>query len=171
MMTKINDNDFCRYLIQAFTDIFRELEIIGGADEPFYQAPQSNSCAILYFRSNYPRSLLHEISHYCLAGPRRRQLDDFGYWYLSCGRSESEQLRFENVEARPQGLEKALCDIVQIPFSPSLDDFSGRPPSKRFLENLDLAYQEMLVYPPATAKHALNGLRRYVTENSWYFLK
>ncbi len=43
-----------------------------------------------------------------------------------------EQQRFEEVEARPQGLEKALCEIARIRFSLSLDDFSGRPPSDFF---------------------------------------
>ena len=39
------------------------------------------------------------------------------------------------VESRPQGLEKRFCEIWRVPFSPSLDDFSGRPASLVFLEN------------------------------------
>lgn len=168
-----NDDDYCQGLIAAFATIFPELIIQGNADEPFYQAPKNlnhareenknTSRGILYFRSNYPRSLLHEMSHYCLAGDRRRQLDDFGYWYSPCGRTAEEQQRFEDVEARPQGLEKAFCEIVGLPFSPSLDDFSGRPASERFLKNLDIAYQEMQHNPPPTAKRALEGLRGAMT--------
>ncbi len=157
-----NDNECCQHLIDAFTQIFPSLTIKGGVEEPFYQAPKSGEMAVLYFRHNYPRSLLHEISHYCLAGDRRRQIDDFGYWYSPCGRSPEEQRRFETVEARPQGLEKAMCDILEIKFLPSLDDFSGRPPSKTFLHQLDVSYQEMLVNPPPTAKRALMGLKRYL---------
>ncbi|CAG9296926.1 elongation factor P hydroxylase [Celerinatantimonas diazotrophica] len=155
------DDEYCQDLINMFVGILPNLTIEGEADEPFYQAPRANSNAILYFRSNYPRSLLHEMSHYCLAGDRRRDLDDFGYWYTPCGRTTEEQLRFEVVEARPQGLEKLMCEIVGIKFSPSTDDFSGRPPSESFLQHLELAYQEMLVNPPPTANKVLSGMRSY----------
>ncbi|WP_052706243.1 elongation factor P hydroxylase [Vibrio galatheae] len=155
------DDEYCQNLINAFSGILPNLIIRGEAEEPFYEAPRANSKAILYFRSNYPRSLLHEISHYCLAGDRRRSLDDFGYWYTPCGRTAEEQQRFEVVEARPQGLEKAMCEIVGIKFSPSIDDFSGRPPSNSFLRNLELAHQEMLVDPPSTAGKVLSGLKSY----------
>lgn len=160
-----SDDECCQYLIDAFLVIFPNLKIIGGAEEPFYLAPKENIDAIIYFRSNYPRSLLHEMSHYCLAGDRRRNIDDFGFWYSPCGRSAEEQEMFETVEARPQGLEKAMCEILGIKFLPSLDDFSGRPPSGDFLENLDVAYREMLTNPPPTAKKALRGLKNYCEAN------
>lgn len=155
------DDEYCQNLINAFSAIFPNLTIKGEAEEPFYEAPRANANAVLYFRSNYPRSLLHEISHYCLAGDRRRSLDDFGYWYTPCGRTAEEQQRFELVEARPQGLEKAMCEIVGIKFSPSIDDFSGRPPSESFLQHLELSYQEMHLNPPPTASKALSGLKGF----------
>lgn len=155
-----SDDTYCQFLTEAFAKVFPQLTIISGADEPYYEAPSANNKATLYFRSHYPRSLLHELSHYCLAGDRRRRLDDFGYWYFPCGRSEEEQRQFERVEARPQGLEKAMCEIVGLTFSPSLDDFSGRPPSAVFLEKLEQAYLEMQNNPPPTAKKALTGLKR-----------
>ncbi|WP_045962030.1 elongation factor P hydroxylase [Vibrio nigripulchritudo] len=155
------DDEYCQNLINAFSAIFPNLTIKGEAEEPFYEAPLADTNAVLYFRSNYPRSLLHEISHYCLAGDRRRSLDDFGYWYTPCGRTAEEQQRFELVEARPQGLEKAMCEIVGIKFSPSIDDFSGRPPSESFLRDLELAHQEMLLNPPPTADKVLSGLKSY----------
>jgi len=161
----LSDDESCQYLIDAFSGIFPSLKIIGEAEEPFYVAPKENVSAIIYFRSNYPRSLLHEISHYCLAGDQRRNIDDFGFWYSPCGRAAEEQRRFETVEARPQGLEKAMCEIVGIKFSPSLDDFSGRPPSRNFLESVNIAYQEMLTSPPPTARTALCGLRHYSKAN------
>lgn len=161
MKNLASDDELCQFLMSGFSEIFPDLTIKGGAEEPFYEASKSSSMAVLYFRSNYPRSLLHEISHYCLAGERRRQIDDFGYWYSPCGRPQEEQERFEAVEARPQGLEKALCEIIGIKFSPSLDDFSGRPPSQAFLHELDRSYQEMMMCPPLTARKALQGLRSY----------
>ncbi len=153
-----SDDECCQFLIDVFSKTFPKLKIVGGAEEPFYEAPANGSSAKLYFRSNYPRSLLHEMSHYCLAGDRRRKVDDFGYWYTPCGRSSEEQSQFELAEARPQGLEKVMCEIVGIKFSPSLDDFSGRLPSQIFLQRLDDAYREMLKDPPPTARIVLAGL-------------
>ncbi|WP_241624301.1 elongation factor P hydroxylase [Rosenbergiella epipactidis] len=166
MNVSSTDDEYCQNLITALADILPNLTIKGEAEEPYYEAPRENINAVLYFRDNYPRSLLHEISHYCLAGDRRRALDDFGYWYTPSGRSAEDQQRFEVVEARPQGLEKVLCEIVGIKFSPSLDDFSGRPPSESFLKCLELAYQEMLVNPPPTAKKVLSGLKCYWKTNA-----
>ncbi|RKS87523.1 hypothetical protein DES39_0758 [Orbus hercynius] len=158
MNNTLNDDELCSALIQLFSTVFPDLEIKGGADEPFYEASKNDTKAILYFRSNYPRSLLHELCHYCLAGDRRRQLDDFGYWYFPCGRTADQQLQFEQVEARPQGLEKLMCETIGITFIPSLDDFSGRPSSTDFLRRLDEAYQEMKLTPPPTPKKALDAL-------------
>lgn len=157
-MNTLNDDELCAVLIQNLSEALPELEIQGGADEPFYEAAKDGKKAVLYFRDNYPRSLLHELSHYCLAGDRRRKLDDFGYWYFPCGRTEEEQLLFEQVEARPQGLEKAMCEAIGIKFSPSLDDFSGRPASDEFMRKLEESYQEMLLLPPMTAKKVLEAI-------------
>lgn len=155
MTNVLNDDELCCVLIETLAEALPDLVIQGGADEPFYEAAKDDQKAILYFRDNYPRSLLHELSHYCLAGDRRRKLDDFGYWYFPCGRTTEEQVLFEQVEARPQGLEKAMCEAIGIKFLPSLDDFSGRPPAKEFLDKLETVYQEMLQSPPPTAKKVL----------------
>lgn len=157
-MNTLNDDELCAVLIQSLSEALPELEIQGGADEPFYEAAKDGRKAVLYFRDNYPRSLLHELSHYCLAGERRRKLDDFGYWYFPCGRTEEQQLLFEKVEARPQGLEKAICEAIGLKFSPSLDDFSGRGASDEFLRELEASYQEMMLRPPMTAKRVLDTL-------------
>ncbi|WP_025565581.1 elongation factor P hydroxylase [Psychromonas sp. SP041] len=164
MNDRFTDDEFCQYLIGILANVFPDLSIEGGADEPFYQAAKDNAKAVIYFRDNYPRSLLHELSHYCLAGDRRRMLDDFGYWYSPCGRSEEEQNKFEMVEARPQGLEKVMCEILKIKFSASIDDFSGRPPSDAFLQGLEAAYQEMQATPPPTALKVLNGFKNQCTQ-------
>ncbi len=166
MSVCITDDECCQYLINAFASIFPGLTIKGGAEEPFYAAPRANVSATIHFRSNYPRSLLHEVSHYCLAGDQRRNIDDFGYWYSPCGRTIEEQQRFEFVEARPQGLEKAMCEIIGVKFSPSIDDFSGRPPTESFLQYLEIAYQEMLESPPPSVQKALCGLTNYRDSNN-----
>ncbi|WP_422381821.1 elongation factor P hydroxylase [Marinicellulosiphila megalodicopiae] len=160
------DDETCRLLTDALSQILPEVLIEGGADEPFYKAAKNNDKAKIIYRSNYPRSLLHELSHYCLAGNRRRNIDDFGYWYSPCGRSFEEQQRFELVEARPQGLEKVMCELVGLKFSPSLDDFSGMPNSQMFLKKLEESYQEMTSNPPSTASKVLEGLKLF-KQTAW----
>ena len=157
----MNDNDLCTNLINIFENLLPTLSITGGADEPYYQAPKESEKAKIFFKENYPRSLLHEMAHYCLAGQKRRKLDDYGYWYSPCGRNANEQSLFEKVEARPQGLEKAMCEAIGINFSPSLDDFSGRPASKTFLNKLEKSYNEMRINPPPTAKKVLVALSSF----------
>lgn len=166
MINTLTDDELCDLLIMTLSNVLPDLVIQGGAEEPFYEAAKDGKKAILYFRDNYPRSLLHELSHFCLSGDRRRQLDDFGYWYFPCGRTTEEQILFEKVEARPQGLEKAMCEALGIKFSPSLDDFSGKPASENFLQQLDKAYQEMLVSAPPTAKKVLEALSKLMIDKS-----
>lgn len=159
------DDEWCAMLKQIFEATFDVL-IVGGSDEPFYQAASKNSPATVYYKNNYPRSLLHEMAHYCLAGQKRRQLDDYGYWYAPCGRSAEQQQAFEKVETRPQALEKAFCHILGLPFCPSLDDFSGNGASKLFLTNLQHHYQQIMAAPPPLAKKALNALSNSVLLNA-----
>ena len=112
----MNDDDLCTSLINLFENLFPSIVIIGGADEPYYEAPKVDAKAKIFFKENYPRSLLHEMAHYCLAGQKRRKLDDYGYWYTECGRTSEEQELFQLVEARPQGLEKSMCEAIGIHF-------------------------------------------------------
>ena len=149
-------------MVKVCQAVLPSLVIRGGVSEPFYQAPKHDQPAILFFRENFVRSLFHELAHYCLAGSRRRMLDDFGYWYKPCGRSSEEQILFELAEARPQGLEKVFCELWNIRFTPSFDDFSGRPASKKFLEKLEEEYIEMNINPPPTAKYFLEGMHHFI---------
>ena len=75
-------------------------------NEPYYQ-PATGECDMhrLFYRSDYFASALHEVAHWCIAGERRRQLADFGYWYTPDGRSPQQQSAFEAVEAKPQPLD------------------------------------------------------------------
>jgi Uncharacterized protein conserved in bacteria len=62
-------NPLTRAIEAAVKECFPELQLAGGADEPFYKAPSQGHPAILFYREDFARSLLHELSHYCLAGP------------------------------------------------------------------------------------------------------
>ena len=96
-----------------------ETELIGGAAEPYYQPGAPHR---VYFRADYVRSALHEVAHWCVAGARRRQLPDYGYWYSPDGRAAEQQQAFFAVEARPQAIERDFCEAAGIPFSPSVDN-------------------------------------------------
>jgi elongation factor P hydroxylase len=79
----------------------------------------------LYYRSDYFASALHEVAHWCIAGERRRQLADFGYWYAPDGRSPQQQSAFEAVEAKPQALEWLFSLACGYRFRISVDNLGA----------------------------------------------
>ena len=97
--------------------------LIGNAAEPYYQPGSPHR---IYFRSDYLRSALHEVAHWCVAGRRRRHLPDYGYWYSPDGRHADQQQAFFAVEARPQAIERCFCEAIGVPFSPSVDNVSAQ---------------------------------------------
>lgn len=105
----------------------------GGATEPLYQpseAPNGPSPAIphvIHYREDYFRSALHEVAHWCVAGPERRRLVDFGYWYVPDGRNADQQSAFEAFEVQPQALELLFCAAIGEPFQVSVDNLGGDP--------------------------------------------
>ena len=94
----------------------------GGADEPVYRP--GNPHRICYTR-DYFRSALHEIAHWCVAGPARRQQEDYGYWYAPDGRNAEQQAQFTRVEVLPQAYEALFCAACGHPFRVSLDNLNG----------------------------------------------
>lgn len=68
-------------LIAIFNDTFLEtfntkLEL--GGDEPIYlPADQEHPHHRIIFARGFYASALHEIAHWCVAGPERRLLEDF----------------------------------------------------------------------------------------------
>ena len=108
-------------------------ELIGGASEPYYE-PGAPHC--IHFRADFVRSALHEVAHWCVAGRRRRQLPDYGYWYSPDGRDAELQQAFFAVEARPQAVERCFCEAIGIAFSPSVDNIGAHiePPQLRRFE-------------------------------------
>ncbi len=95
------------WLIQLFNVLFAEQKVVlaRSAREPEYFPAQDNQPARIEFANGFFASALHELSHWCVAGKRRRTLSDFGYWYAPDGRSAAQQLAFEHVEIKPQALE------------------------------------------------------------------
>lgn len=99
----------------------------GGAEEPFYAPASGRHPAVVHYTRDYFRSALHEVAHWCIAGKRRRQLPDFGYWYAPDGRDADTQAAFLWVEEKPQALEWLFCAACGHSFCVSLDNLSGEP--------------------------------------------
>ena len=122
-------------LEQVFSECFSRrwrTRLLGGASEPYYQpATDSHGMHLLYYRSDYFASALHEAAHWCIAGTARRRCDDFGYWYQAGERSAELQRRFESVEVAPQALEWLFSRACGRGFQLSVDNFAvdNRPPA------------------------------------------
>lgn len=99
--------------------------LVGGAEEPLYLPAQDQQPARIIYTRDYFRSALHEIAHWCVAGPARLLLPDFGYWYAADGRDARQQAEFQQVEIKPQALELLFCAAAGHPFRVSLDNLHG----------------------------------------------
>lgn len=100
--------------------------LMGGGEEPLYlPADAGHARNRIIFTRDYFASALHEVAHWCIAGPRRRRLPDYGYWYRPDGRNEAQQREFERVEEKPQALEWAFHIAAGSDFRASADNLSG----------------------------------------------
>ena len=114
-------NIFNRTFFESFNT---KLEL--GEDEPIYlPADEQVAHHRIIFARGFYASALHEIAHWCVAGPERRLLEDFGYWYEPDGRTEAVQAEFEKVEIRPQAYEWILALSAGFPFNVSCDNLHG----------------------------------------------
>ncbi len=97
--------------------------LVRGGDEPLY-LPADDTCSWhrVIFARGFFASALHEVSHWCIAGARRRELEDYGYWYLPDGRDATQQRDFEAVEVAPQALELLFSQACGRPFQVSVDN-------------------------------------------------
>jgi elongation factor P hydroxylase len=91
-----------------------------------------NSLAQIITTRDYFSSILHEVSHWCIAGPERRKLVDFGYWYEPDGRCEIKQKEFERVEVKPQALEWLFAEACGIKFRLSIDNLEQASNQEEF---------------------------------------
>jgi len=137
-------------LIRLFDQVFSESEntrLIRGREEPVY-LPASSKCHYhqVVFAHGYFASALHEIAHWCVAGPERRMLEDFGYWYKPDGRTPDEQALFEQVEVVPQAFEWILSMAAGFSFQVSADNLSGETTDNaEFITKVHKEVQQRLV--------------------------
>lgn len=115
-------------LIELFDALYSaryNTRLVRGEDEPIYlPADETTPYHRIVFAHGFFASALHEISHWCIAGPRRRLLEDFGYWYLPDGRNQNEQEAFEKAEIAPQAIELILTQACGRHFNVSVDNLS-----------------------------------------------
>lgn len=106
----------------------------GGGEEPLYRpASRPGELHTIVFTRDYAASALHEVAHWCVAGPARRLREDYGYWYAPDGRTAAQQAAFEQVEVRPQALEWLFAEAAGRRFRVSADNLSaGLGPSAAF---------------------------------------
>lgn len=120
-------DDHClQDIITLFDGVFAETfntRLVCGGDEPLYvPAGDDGDWHQVIFARGFYTSALHEISHWCIAGERRRLLEDYGYWYIPDGRDNEQQHAFERVEIAPQALELLFSDACGIRFNVSVDN-------------------------------------------------
>ena len=121
---------------RCFSDS-EKTRLSGGATEPLYLPGQEGELHCLYYREDFFASALHEIAHWCIAGPERRKQRDFGYWYAPEGRNLQEQSAFEAVEVAPQALEWVFSRAAGFRFRLSADNLD--PVSGELADNSSFA--------------------------------
>lgn len=124
-----DDKSQTDWLIALFNHLYEHgvipTMLVRGESEPEYFASKDGNPARIEFAHGFFQSALHEISHWCVAGNKRRQLDDFGYWYCPDGRDEATQHQFEQVEIKPQAIECLLSLALGRYFYVSADNLNA----------------------------------------------
>ena len=116
-------------LISIFDSVFYQshnTRLVKGDDEPVY-LPANNTHGFnqIVFAHGFYASALHEIAHWLVAGNKRRELEDYGYWYCPDGRDKHQQAEFEKVEINPKAIEWLLSTAAGFDFNVSVDNLNG----------------------------------------------
>lgn len=136
---------------QCFERVFAT-RLQGGAEEPLYRAAGAGGRATILYTRDYFRSALHEIAHWCVAGPARRRKDDYGYWYAPEGRDAAAQREFERVETLPQAWELVFCAACCQRFRVSADNLDNMPTDLAGFEDAVLARAHRLLHSTSSSR-------------------
>ena len=122
-----SEADQVDWLILHFNHWFSHLNVtlVKGDFEPEYFPAVKDAPARIQFAHGFFNSALHEISHWTIAGDKRRLLPDLGYWYAPDGRTSEQQALFEQVEIKPQAIEWLFAHAFGRKFRVSLDNLTG----------------------------------------------
>jgi hypothetical protein len=126
--------------------------LVGGAAEPVYLPAAPGRPALIRYTRDYAQSALHEIAHWCLAGPEQRARVDYGLWYQPPPRSPRLQARFYEAEVPVQAVEMLLADACGVTFHFSSDNLGRDDPEaeRGFAERVRRAHRELLEAPLPT---------------------
>ncbi|OJF68563.1 hypothetical protein BK026_07050 [Alteromonas sp. V450] len=150
-------------LITLFNSTFKDFNtrLVLGDDEPIYiPAGGAKPYHQIVFAHGFFSSALHEIAHWCIAGEKRRLLEDYGYWYCPDGRDAAQQADFEKVEVKPQAIEWAFTEAAGRTFQVSTDNLNGAEPDREgFTRNVaaQLKRYKSEGFPPR-AERFINAL-------------
>jgi elongation factor P hydroxylase len=158
--------DESRWTLNDITELFDGLfaqryqtRLIRGGDEPLYTpADATTPYHQVIFARGFYASALHEISHWCIAGAKRRQWEDYGYWYIPDGRNVEQQHAFENAEVAPQALESLFAEACGRAFHVSVDNLNLDD------SDMDNAGGEAEVSRDAFANRVTQRAKRYQEE-------
>lgn len=147
-------DDLIKLFNQCFMHSHQTILAYGG-DEPLYvPANKEQLYHTIFFAHGFFNSALHECAHWLIAGKERRQLVDFGYWYVPDGRTAEQQELFQQVEVKPQALEWILAQAAGSRFQCSFDNLHGTAEKHEQFEAA--VTQQMLHYQ----KHGLPARAR-----------
>jgi len=155
------------WLITLFDTLFasQKVQLVRGNDEPEYIPACDTNPARIEFAHGFFASALHEISHWSIAGEKRRQLADFGYWYAPDGRNAAQQEAFECLEIKPQALECLFTLACKRPFRISQDnlfaDFDTS--ASTFAEDVYQQASQYIATPKNLPRDAKTLLRALLT--------
>lgn len=121
-----DDPETLMALFNALMEPTLRTRLVRGDEEPLYTpARDAYDVHRIIFARGYFASALHEISHWCIAGHARRQLEDYGYWYIPDGRDTNQQAAFEQAEVKPQAIESLLAKACGRRFHVSVDNLES----------------------------------------------
>lgn len=155
------------WLILHFNDWFshHNVTLVRGEHEPEYFPATEIQPARIQFAHGFFNSALHEISHWCIAGAKRRTLPDLGYWYAPDGRTAEQQALFEQVEVKPQALEWLFSQALLRPFRVSLDNLTGDGGNgAQFKNNVYTQVQAFLNAPETIPKDGWHFIQHLIVE-------
>ncbi|MFW6579597.1 elongation factor P hydroxylase [Acinetobacter baumannii] len=147
------------WLILHFNHWFshHNVTLVRGEFEPEYFPANEHEPAKIQFAHGFFNSALHEISHWTIAGAKRRLLPDLGYWYAPDGRTKEQQDLFEQVEIKPQAIEWLFAQSFGRKFRVSLDNLTGEGgDGRKFKDNV---YAQVQRYFSGEAKLPADAAR------------
>jgi len=156
-MRQLNPGDLITLFNRCFLQSHHTVLAYGESEPLYLPANQQQPHHTIFFAHRFFNSALHECAHWMIAGKERRQLEDYGYWYVPDGRNAEQQALFQQVEVKPQALEWLFSQAAGSKFEFSFDNLEGSVEDyEQFKEAVTqqmLSYQQNGLPPRAQIFH------------------